>query len=52
MDQEFDLVLKNGTADETPNTILDREALRVFTAEHPRPAQAVQGNEAVMALLR
>ena len=33
------------------DTMLDREALRVFTTEHPRPAHAVQGDEAIMALL-
>lgn len=44
-------VVKNGQPDETPNTILDRDALRVFTSEHPRPDRAVLGNEAVMELL-
>lgn len=47
----LDRVLKNGQFDEAPNSMLDREALRVFTAEHPRPAHAVVGNEAVMSLL-
>ena len=42
----------DGIADETPNTMLDRDALRVFTPEHPRPTQAVLGNEAVMNLLK
>lgn len=44
-------VLKEGKPDETPNTLLNREALRVFTAEHPRPATAVIGDDAVMKLL-
>ncbi|TAE28817.1 MAG: acetylxylan esterase [Cytophagales bacterium] len=44
-------VLKDGNPDESPNTILDRDALRVFTPEHPRPARAVQGNEVVSALI-
>ena len=52
---DFSRVLKKGqpggVADETPNTVLDRDALRVFTAEHPRPAHAAIGDEAVMALL-
>ncbi len=32
-------------------TILDREALQVFTEEHPRPEHAIMGDEAVMKLL-
>ncbi len=48
---DINRVLKNGTADETINTMLGREALRVFTPEHPRPAHAIQGDDAVMALL-
>ncbi len=49
---DLNRVLKNGQPNETPNTMLDREALRVFTAEHPRPVQAVLGDEAVMTLLK
>jgi dienelactone hydrolase len=48
----LDQVLKNGQIDETPNTILDASALQVFTAEHPRPSQAVMGDDAVTALLK
>jgi predicted alpha/beta-hydrolase family hydrolase len=44
-------VLKNGQIDETMNTILDSTALQVFTNQHPRPAHAAVGDEAVMALL-
>lgn len=42
----------DGAADESRNTLLDREALRVFTPQYPRPAQAVQGDDAVMSLLK
>lgn len=49
---DINRVLKNGQIDETPNTLLDPTALQVFNAEHPRPAHAVMGDEAVMALLR
>lgn len=49
---DLNRVLKNGQPDESRNTMLDREALRVFTPEHPRPTQAVQGDDAVMALLK
>ncbi|WP_020596373.1 alpha/beta hydrolase family protein [Spirosoma panaciterrae] len=45
-------VQKNGQIDESPNTILEPTALQVFTAEHPRPARAVVGDDAVMALLK
>lgn len=49
---DINRVLKNGQIDETPNTLLDPATLQVFNAEHPRPAHAVMGDEAVMALLR
>ncbi|CAN5182452.1 hypothetical protein BH09BAC4_BH09BAC4_36120 [soil metagenome] len=45
-------VVKDGKIDESPNTVLTPAALQVFKAEHPRPAQAVIGNDAVMALLK
>ncbi|GAB4037802.1 alpha/beta hydrolase family protein [Spirosoma gilvum] len=45
-------VQKNGQIDESVNTILEPTALQVFTAEHPRPARAVVGDDAVMALLK
>ncbi|WP_460909676.1 alpha/beta hydrolase family protein [Spirosoma areae] len=44
-------VLKDGQIDEAPNTLLPATDLQVFTAEHPRPARAVVGDEAVTALL-
>jgi len=44
-------VQKNGQVDETSNTILEPTALQVFTTDHPRPSQAVVGDDAVMALL-
>lgn len=49
---DINRVLKDGQIDETPNTLLDPAALQVFNAEHPRPARAVLGDAAVMALLR
>jgi uncharacterized protein len=44
-------VLKDGIFDETPNTILKDTALKVFDEQHPRPQNAVMGNEAIMGLL-
>ncbi|RZM18064.1 MAG: acetylxylan esterase, partial [Pedobacter sp.] len=44
-------VLKDGQPDESRNTILSPEALRVFTDDYPRPIQAAIGDEAVSALL-
>lgn len=49
---DLNRVLKDGQIDETPNTLLDATALQVFNADHPRPARAVMGDEAVMALLK
>lgn len=48
---DLNRVLKNGQPDEALNTILDREALQVFTPEHPHPGNAAMGNEIVSALL-
>jgi len=49
---DLNRVLTNGQIDEGPNTILEPATLQVFTAEHPLPTRAVQGDEAVMSLLR
>ena len=49
---DLNRVLKDGQIDETPNTVLPATDLHVFTAEHPRPARAVVGDDAVMALLK
>ncbi len=49
---DLNRVLKNGEIDETPNTLLEPAALQVFNAEHPRPARAIVGDDAVMALLK
>jgi len=43
---------KAGAIDESGATPLSVEDLRVFDAEHPRPGDAVMGNDAVMALLK
>lgn len=40
-----------GNIDETPAKVLEQKELEVFNANHPRPANAVMGDEAVMALL-
>jgi hypothetical protein len=42
----------DGSIDESNIVIEDKEILHVFTAEHPRAAHAVTGNEEVAALLR
>ena len=49
---DINRVLKDGQPDESLNTMLDQNMLRVFTPEHPRPAQAVIGDETVMSLLK
>ncbi|GAB3506335.1 hypothetical protein GCM10027341_39230 [Spirosoma knui] len=48
---DLNKALKDSQVDEGVNTVLEPSALQVFNAEHPRPAQAVVGDEAVMALL-
>ena len=49
---DLNRIQKNGQIDETPNTLLDATSLQVFNASHPRPARAVVGDEAVMALMK
>ncbi|WP_080237474.1 alpha/beta hydrolase family protein [Spirosoma rigui] len=49
---DLNRILKDGQIDETPNTVLEPAALQVFNAEHARPARAVMGDSAVMALLK
>ncbi|CAL1516335.1 hypothetical protein MMC2321_00057 [Chitinophaga sp. MM2321] len=41
---------KNGSIDESFVKIIPKEKLCVFNADHPRPAKAITGNEAVAAL--
>jgi dienelactone hydrolase len=41
-----------GAVDESPVTVEPQELMRVFTAQNPRPAHAVEGAEAVERLLR
>lgn len=41
----------NGNIDESPVKILSQSELQVFDAAHPRPANAVIGDEAVLKLL-
>lgn len=41
----------NGQIDEGPAKVLDQKDLAVFDAAHPRPANAVMGDEAVLKLL-
>ena len=45
-------VLKDGKIDESLNTVLTPTVLQAFNADHPRPANAVVGDDAVMALLK
>ena len=40
-----------GDIDETPAKVLDQKELEVFNEAHPRPANAVMGDEAVLKLL-
>lgn len=40
-----------GDIDETPSKVLDQKELEVFNEAHPRPANAVMGDEAVLKLL-
>lgn len=40
-----------GNIDETPAKVLEQKELEVFNASHPRPANAVMGDEAVMTFL-
>ena len=42
---------KNGEIDEAPSKVLEQKDLEVFNSAHPRPANAVVGNEAVLSLL-
>lgn len=44
-------VMVDGKVDESANKILSQAELQVFNEQHPRPTNAVLGNEAVMALL-
>ena len=44
-------VTKDGQVDETRNTILTPTDLSVFNAEHPRPPNAIVGDDAVIALV-
>lgn len=44
-------VTVDGKIDESTNKILSQAELQVFDEKHPLPANAVQGNEAVMELL-
>lgn len=44
-------VMVDGKVDESANKILSQTELQVFDENHPRPANAVQGDDAVMALL-
>ena len=41
----------DGNIDESKIKVLEPSALQVFTEAHPRPANAVQGDEAVLKLL-
>ncbi|GAB3337455.1 hypothetical protein GCM10027299_48580 [Larkinella ripae] len=49
---DLNRVMKDGQIDESPNRILSAAELQVFNEAHPRPANAVMGDDAVMALLK
>lgn len=42
----------DGTVDESLSKVLSQNELEVFNESHPRPASAVNGNEAVLSLLK
>jgi hypothetical protein len=44
-------MMKDGLVDESASKVLSIEDISVFSKTHPRPADAVQGDEAVMKLL-
>lgn len=49
---DMNLVLnKRGEVDENKSVILTNQELRVFNAQHPIPANSLQGDDAVMAML-
>ena len=49
---DLNKVLKDGKIDESVNTILTAEELAVFTKEHPKPSDALSGNEAIAKALK
>ncbi|RAK00197.1 acetyl xylan esterase AXE1 [Larkinella arboricola] len=49
---DLNRIQKNGQIDESPNVLLKPADLQVFNDAHPRPANAVVGDDAVMALLK
>lgn len=56
MSKHLDLDLKavsdaQGNIDENPSKVLDQKDLEVFNESHPRPANAIMGDEAVLKLL-
>ncbi|MHA8052423.1 alpha/beta hydrolase family protein [Aquirufa sp. OSTEICH-129A] len=49
---DMSLILnKKGEVDENKSVILTNQELRVFNAQHPLPSNALQGDDAVMAVL-
>ena len=48
---DLNKVMKDGKIDESANTVLTVEDLQVFTGEHPKPSDALQGNDAVSTVL-
>lgn len=52
LSMDMNLVLnKRGEVDESKSVILTNQELRVFNEQHPIPQNALQGDEAVMAML-
>ena len=48
----INVVNNDGRIDESKVVVLEKEKLKVFDAAHPRPAHAVQGDNAVAKLLK
>lgn len=48
---DLNKVMKDGKIDESPNKVLTPADLQVFDTQHPLPANALMGDDAVMGLL-
>lgn len=49
---DINKVMRNGQIDESENKVLSVEDLQVFTKEHPKPSDALNGNEAISKVLK
>ncbi len=48
---DLDKVMKDGRIDESANTILSVESLQVFNNAHPKPMNAISGNDNITKIL-